>query len=99
HHDRGGIVGGWSAVNQALVAAGGISTQHADGVQLVHHFRHGQQGGHGAEGFTAKVGVHAGEYHPASAVGEVGGECHDVVVQELRLIHRDHLRPWVLAQG
>ena len=76
---------------QALVAAGGVAADHADGLQLVHHLGHRHQLAHRAERLAPEVGVGAGQDHAHAAAREQGRHRHDVRIEELRLVDRDDL--------
>src|SRR2546426_7587951 len=60
-HDRGAVPHRRLAVDETLVAARGTAAHDADGLQLVHDLRDGEERGHGAEREAAEVHVDAGE--------------------------------------
>ena len=92
HHDRGGVVPGRLAVEQTLVAAGGVAADDADRLQLVHHLGDRHQVAHRAEWLAAEVGVGPGQDHPHAPAGEQRGHGDDVGVEELGLVDGDELR-------
>src|SRR5665213_3302117 len=95
-HDYGGVVAGWAAVQQPLVAARSAPADHAYGVELIDEVGNGHQLRHGAEGLASEVGVRAGEDHARAPRREGAHERDDSRIEKLCLVDGDDVR--VVAQ-
>jgi hypothetical protein len=82
------------AGDQALVPSGQLSTEHADGVELVDLLGDGQEGGHGAEGLTTEIHIRSGDDDAPSLVSKSVYYIDDACVQKLDFINGHHLGQW-----
>ena len=92
HHDGRRVVARRFPVEEALIPAGRVAADDADGLQLVDDFRDGHELAHRAERLAAEIGVRAGQDHAHAAARERRGDSDDVRIQKLGLVDGDELR-------